>query len=488
MNVDMISKNIISILILLTIFLTSTLGVFIYQPLLATANLFSTEVEAVASTTSNTCPIEGSVWASFNNAEDKTYVEDIFYSEIVLTNDTTYTLGGERLVVAVYKSSLSTVPSYWTVLSDEYMLLPKTSLSIVNDLDLSVLPAGEYKVKVFSIQGDETALLGAVLRDTAEVDGVTLIKSTPKKSDVSILVTVNDQVYEGKPIIFKERTPLAVQIKTKNNNNLPLVGSSMLGVVTQGNVPLGTAVRIGKLDVVKLIPGGTRVTSLTDNFVEGGKYTVYAGLVSPNAFSPLVEVPVIVSESEYEGSWSYVSRIGLSNYPLQLDSDVVACISNIGSNKGRDLFSEPLGLKLTLSTEAGEIFAKKLNSLEADTDNYFIFNPQTQVSDFSLTVDLFQKRFSPEAVVSDELPSNEILTDELFLVDTIIQSFVCVEGDTCRQITAGSSNENKQAPQRPFWFYAGIVIAAALLLYIMLRRLPPEKGPSTKSRSSNELQ
>lgn len=486
----MFLQKIVPTLILLNVLLVSMLGALFLAPLEVSARLISPVTEESDSLETKTCPIEGSVWASFKNNEGNLYVEDVFYNEIELTNNSAYTFGGVRLGVGVYKSSLDTVPAYWTILPEEYLLLPNLPLSIAAEIDLSILPAGEYTIKVFSMQGDETALLGAILRDVEQTEGVTIVKSTPKKSDVSVSVTVNNQLYNGQAITLEGREPISVQIKTKNGNSLPLLGSSMLGVITQGEVPLGTAVRVDKLDGVKLIPGGTRATDLNDRFVEGGKYSVYAGLVNPNILSPLVKVKVVASESEYEGSWSYISKVGLSSYPLQVDSEVVACVNNIGANEDREQFTEPLGVEVILTAKTGESFTKKMNSIEAGTGNYFYFNPQIQVSDFDLTLNFLQKRFSAEVVEGNDY-SKETVTDELSIVDTTTLSFVCIEGESCVETIVASASVNSTndgLPQKPFLFYAAITIAAALLLFIMLRRLPPEDVITRKGVSSNELQ
>ena len=482
----MISKNIIltsTPIVLLVVML----GVITFQPHAAAA-LVTNEGAVVESEGAGVCPIVSGPRATFVNNGSTVNVENAFSGEVRLSNDTTYTFGGVKVAVAVFGPSSSEVPSYWSVLPGEYLLLPKAPLTIYPELDLSILPAGQYKVKAFAMQGDETALLGAVLRDANKTEGVTMVKSSAAKKEVSVTVAVNGKSYTKTPIALADKNSVGVVIVTKNDSALPVVSNKMLAVVTGGSVPLGSAVQADKQDSVQLIPGGSRTTKLTSGYLEGGMYTVYAALVSSDALSPVVAVPIDASESSHEGSWSYISKIGLTEYPLRANSEIVTCVNNIGLNEGREVLSEPWGVKLVLKDQAGVAFNAEQNSVEAKSGNYFIFRSGKSLADFTLTADLLRQRFSPEVAVS-ETTGIDPEGIEFYTVDTTSQTFTCVEGDMCtREVVVTETNTAPQdTPYKPYWFYLGVMAAAALLLYIMLRRLPPEERDVTKDFSEEEL-
>jgi hypothetical protein len=470
-------SSLISIITIIICFL----GVFTLDTSVLHANTNTTEPENY---NLKTCPIDNTSYVSFTGISDDTYlVDEVLNNEITLLNKTPYVFGGVKIAVAVFDSSSESLPTYWSVLPNEYTLIPNTPLFINPELDLSMISTGEYTVKVFSIQGDEIALLGAIIRDSKYTTGIKINKTSPRKTYTSVSVTVNDQIYKGQTIPFTKRgEPIDVEITTKNENDFPLLGNSMLGVITQGTVPLGTAVQVDKVDLMKLIPDGTRTTKLVDKFTHGGEYTVYAGIISPDTLSPLIAITVGSLDSKHKTNWSYVSKIGLSNYPLKPDSDVVVCLDKVfNDGKNNYLFPETLEINLILNSANGVNFNKKINTNDISSNDFFIFHPQTETSNFILTTNLLQQRFYTEYSKTTEQTNDDLnsKSDNLILVDTIRHTFECTNEKLCDNELSDYSTMNNfinGLQQKPIWFYASITLVGILLLYIILRRILLEKN------------
>lgn len=476
-------KNIVSFVSLSTI-VAITAAVVLWQ-----APVVSAQTNP---TTPNFCPIENEVSADFAGVTETYTVESEFFERIQISNFSSYTLAGVKVALAAFSSTNDTIPSFWTVLEDEYQLLPDSTIEVPVNLDLSAMPAGEYTLKVFTIQGDETAALGSVLHNAEATEGVVLVKSATKTNDVAVQVVVNEQnANDGRTINLDPGEAIDVKIETRNNNKLPLLGNSMFGVITEGEVPLGAAVRVDIIDPITLIPNGTASTEIMEPFVEGGELTVYAGSIDPTALRPLLVIPV-KTDTEGGGSWAYVSQVGLSDYPLQTDSSVVACVKYIGVEQDVDRFLELLGVQFTLSPERGEVVSKKVTTEDIDTLNYFSFQPGLNTANFDLTVDFLQERYGANFFFAEgsetEVPER---SENLLVVDIISSTYACIDSDDCQSPRPNETNNIvtvAPSDQPSFWFYAGIVIAALLLMYIMLGRLGREDSGTTNEASTDELQ
>lgn len=486
----MILQKITTTLTLSAILFFSTFGFLFVQP---------TPVAAMTDASgAQVCPITGSLSARFegNSAEVRT-VEDRLSERVVLRNISAYTLGGIRLGVGVYEAAVGATPDYWTVLPDVLTIGADDELKHQLNLDLSALPAGQYQVRVFAIQGDETAVLGAALLDDGQASSIEVVKSTPQASFVTVSLEVGGQVSQGQTLVMPDRSHLTVKAVTANKNDKPLLNNSRMDtVITQGKVPLGTAVRQSKLDSVKLVPGTARITELVDRNVEWGEYTVYAALISDNIMQPLVFAPVRIGDGKVGGKdfWPYVSKVGLSDYPLKADSEVVACIDYVGKDKTPLRFLEFMGVDFTFSDNKGEgeDATSRLVSTEVDTNNYFVYAPGKEAEDFTVKVDLLSEIIRPQ--LTEEQTSSGVRPNTLEAVNLTAQTFSCSSfgerGCVFREPTNTSIDTSlpNEGNPHPFWFYAGIIIAAALLLYIMLRRLPPESQDTGKKYNSEELQ
>lgn len=418
------------------------------------------------------CPIEGFVDIEVN--VNNLNVEDNFSQSVKLTNYSNFTLSEIKIAVAIFESDEEVVPKYWTVLKDNYQLSPNQEFDVPINLDLTALPAGEFNLKIFAIQGDETAALGTILLQGQNDNVIKIDKVSEAKSEIEVSINIEEEKrLDGK---------IYADINTVNKNNVPLFESKMLAVVTQGNIPLGTAVWLNQIDTVKLIPNGHRLKKIQDDLAISGLYTIYAGLISEGILQPLGKETVQVGEVSEDLSWSYISKIGLSDYPLKNNSEVVACVSNLGKDENYNRFIEPIALVFSLREENGKTSNQKILNTDTNNVNYFSYKVSDIFQNFELSIDLLHQRFPTNLNREGEFG----IDSNLSKISTIKHNFRCSNTEICSLTSISDGNEIKNE-QKPFWFYAGIVIAAALLLYLMLRRLEPYDDHNDHRLSKYEL-
>lgn len=475
-----------------------TMNIYNYLVLTATAiplllsivfsGLVVSPAIAQAQTDALSCPIDSALAIWLNGSEEVLEVNDFLSLSATMVNNSSYTLGGVLVGVAIYDRSEKL--SHWMVLDEERQLPPQTTIEIPVDLNLATLDAGFYKIAVYVMQGDETALLGSMLNGSIQpIKFLTIKKLSEQKAATTISISVNEEKFTGQPIVLTKVEPLTVTIVTKNESPVPLLESSMLAVLAEGEVPLGTAVREDKLDSVKLIPKGTRTTVLKDVLANGGTHTVYAALVTKGTVQPVVKVPVIVGE-ETTGAWSYISQIGLSDYPVRTDSQIVACVGTFGENSVQGRFAEPLGLTFEVEREGKILTTETIYTSDVATNNFVSYVPGMVVKDFSVKVALLQNRFHVPHVEGSEASLEQMMKESMTEIDAVSLVFQCNNEEECALQTEVAADEEFPVDQESFWFYAAIVIAAALLMYLMLRRLDPVTVDSKKDKtlSANELQ
>ncbi len=442
----------------------------------------------VGSSEATQCPIDGFAIASFNNFEE-IRIDTDFVSSLTLRNTSSYTLSGLRVGLGVFSSDSQVIPDYWFVSEGMYQLPGGGSTEVPVTIDASSLPAGEYSIRSFVMQGDEASVLGSVLRGDSD-DSVAVVKSTPKENTVNVVVSVNSNTSSGQTVTVPQNENIEVQVSTTNENTTPVINSSMVVVISQGDVPLGAAVREQVQDSIKLVPSGARQTQLIDRFTESGKYSVYAALVTKDTFQPVEYIPVQVGEGEATESWAYLSRVGLKDDVIRADNDIIGCISYLGKDAGIAGVIETLGMEVEVLDGESVVFSSEVRT-EDIQKSYITVRPGLNLETSFVSATLLQERFP--SVIGDEGVEVAQLTGEteVFLtpVQTISFNLEC-QNEDCQggpdnivpvSVPATDSTGNS------FYFYAAIVIAAALLMYLMLRRLHPEEDLSV-GKNVNELQ
>ena len=426
------------------------------------------------------CPIVGGLQVYIDTAQDPIEVSDSFVGVVEVENtDPKYHFGGVRVGLGLYTSQYAAAPVYWTVLSDTYELEPGTVRQISVQSDLAMVPAGTYFVKALIAQGDETALFSQFTADTQSM--ATLVKRTPREQDVSFELFVNGLKSIGQSIILRSEDALSLSMRSANNDLANEVVQTVLASVVQGIVPKGAAVLTELREPAVLAAQSKQQLELDAALRGDGVYTVYAGMVAADHFTPVTVAVLRVGAVEESVLLPYISAVGLSEYPLTKTSEVVACVDQTVLGATKKQFAKPVQVAFVLSRAEKELSREMIASKDLWDKKYYSFSPEWELADFTLTTELYSGPLLGEAIDDQELQK----------VAVVEQSFGCEKERTCSSFFGPVTLLHTVAPSVPGkspWFYAAIVIATSLFAYLFIRRLEPTSyDPDTRVRE-NELQ
>ena len=437
------------------------------------------------------CVIDGALSANFKNTSVYE-VDNELFTNVVVRNDSPYVLSGAHVGIGLYGSDSAVVPAYWITLADTIQLEPNSQVTVPIKADLSALPTGEYKAGVTVFQGDEMAVFGSALREGGVVKDITIDKVGEQEAPVTTTLTINDVASTGQILTIEPREPISVAITTTNDTAIPFTGVFVSAAILQGTVPLGTAVRSADTDELRLAPGRDRVTTLEDRSVEDGVYTVYAFIMEDQVAHPVVFGGVQAGEDSSSASWMYVSQLAVTDFPLQADSDVLACVQYIGEYGDSVQLHETAGVQFTLTdTDGTTLYEETVDNQNGNMQQSFIASPAISATDFTLSATLRKAEFigggfgAPDdeaaAVEETRFTDAQLITTEFNCDDSEV---LCQRTD----VTAGSDMPAGPGDTNSFWFYAGIALAASLLMYLLLRRLAPHEDETESQMQSEELQ
>ncbi len=435
------------------------------------------------------CSLDGYLAASLSGPTTVS-VESQFGDTVVIENPSNYVFSGVKTGVAFYESELDTVPSYWYVTPTERTVYPRSENPFTLDLDLGALPAGTYIVKTFAAQGDAEDVLAVALRDVTMAESVTVVKQAPQSTFLDTTVTVNGEVVNG-TLTIAEPLPLNYSLETKNNGDVPFVNANLRTVVSQGTLPAGTAVRASTNDSLKLIPGGVRTTTFTDLMVEDSSYTLYTMIESEGVVTPLQIATLNIGDVSIDRVFTYLSAVGIAD-ATEDTVKVTACVAQTETLNDGFYTPRPFGVGVNVKDEAGAVIEEQNvvigGSEYAVGNSVEVILTKKSLANRLVTVQLEEQRSYSETPLNPNDSSTNQDTLTLDVIDSLELTYDCVEGE-CSTITTLGGFIADETVQKSFWFYAGIVIAAALLLYVMLRRLSPYEDPQAKKDESNhELQ
>ena len=204
--------------------------------------------------------------------------------------------------------------------------------------------------------------------------------------------------------------------------------------------------------------------------LSGGKYTLYATIESANNFQRLYTVPVQLGEDEGDGNFMYLSGIGLNREGNQVS--VATCVDRTDGD-----ISEFYTGQFSVSLNDSQSVEFGGNAKKSDLSATFssTMSELKEGVDISIGVALdYVAPIDGEEVLSqaDQFVNEYQATDQVSIV------LECVNG-ICEEVGEGSGapvvmESTDRDYTQGFFHFAGIVIAAALLAYIMIRRLPPE--------------
>jgi hypothetical protein len=138
-----------------------------------------------------------------------------------------------------------------------------------------------------------------------------------------------------------------------------------------------------------------------------------------------------------------------------------------------------------------EIFSNKVSNLDGNLAMFFSQKIGMTGEAVKITASLLEDTTGSLMYAGDEPAEVEMLPmDYLAPTQTIELTLTCSENSGCEADSVAATNNNyvPMGPREPFWFYAGVVIAALLLMYLMLRRLHPDDNHLNSKLSDSELQ
>lgn len=437
------------------------------------------------------CPLVGGVETRLPPGEGVVSTDGAVSLDIQLENTSDFILPGVRAGIVLFAGDQSDFPAYWYLSDQTFQLGPDGGAVARIEADVASVPAGTYTAIPFAGQGDDMNLLGLAVRNGVSSAGFTLERTGTADRLVEQSVIVNGgPMPDGStiaPVPFLE-----VSTQTENPAELPLIATDAVVAVVQGEVPLGDAIRAERTDEVRLIPQAERLTVVADVAPQSGPYSVVSAIKRGDGFAPITQLSFEI-EGQGPIAWPYLAAVGLSGDLADPETEVVACVDYVGEYAGATSLLDTVAIDFRLSTEAGETLAEARGTNEdADAGTAFTFVPALATSDATLTTTLLTERFPGNPLEPSEVPEGEEpIGLEFEPVHTITGMVSCQSEEGCADgADDGSSLSIPLMSDGPtsnqFWFYLGIVLAAALLMYIMLRRMHPESTPSPQETKGTD--
>lgn len=407
----------------------------------------------VTSESYSTCPVDGYISASIADAaiadvEETGQPLSIFFT---IHNDSeTYSYAGVSVGVALYNNTNASDPSYWSPVADDVFLLPQQQQTFNVLLDATHVSAGQYEARIGVAQGDSLTAYAASQKGT----GVPFEKSVPAVAyPFDLSLQSNSDVSIGDKASY--------QLVAENTSDAVLRDYTQHIVVARGDQPLGSAIISRVSAPVKMIPGKSETTRSATVVPTDGSYKAYAYSEKENTLLP-VAVGGFNAGEETGPSDLYLPLVGVGGLRHTDEAfSVVSCVAAVSEST-----AEVVQLEQQYSN-GGEVLSEVIEVAVGGAAEVRI--PKSDLESFDLVTNVYS------TIKSSEENAEEDHRGELF--QTINQTIEC--DSECQTRTIAETIESfaaEDAVQSTFWFYLGIVLAAALLLYLMLHRLvPPEE-------------
>lgn len=414
------------------------------------------------------CPIDNALTASFVSPRENKQATTVMRESIAIRNSSAYTMQGHTLAVAWYGQEGSL--AYFTVVADDVALAPEEQTVVPVAIDVQALLPGQYTMKPFLVPGDAVAVLGHLTMGKAG-PGTLFFKAGEAVPTITLELLVNGTSPQSTQVAPGQA--LTVSALTTNTASTPLLNGKTVVALSQGNIPLGEAVRISVADSIKLFPGSKRTTSLFEPFVGTGPHTLTAGVFIPNVAQPIIAQSFQVGEGTDTRSFSYLSALGIGSYSDEMGVPVVACVEDTNTDRSRG--GEALEIRV-------DDYIQQIDTLPRDAAGATFTLPQVS-GEAAVTIALLSPR--ERARASSQSEAEALANDGLVPVQTISFMPQCERFDICISQLADSAGDFVHEPlfKTSVWFYLGIMLAALLLQLVILQRLPSrsaKKVPMTK--------
>ncbi len=441
------------------------------------------------------CPITGIINADFYQTGDALEVENILSERIVVKNYTTYSFSEIRVALAAIPTNGARQDVFLSILPDKLQLVPGSVVSLQPDIDLSYLPAGEYLLSLHVAQGSEADLLGEVLRNPDGVNNIKLLKRKPSSNILSLTTNINGEKYSGETIRLSDGRSVKVETTinhTDSNNSeyqtiemgdgkavslaaeAQVLGQDkVVSMITEGSIPLGTAVRNTS---VENLTNDTEVVSVSSHLLSFGTYSAYTAVIVSGVMMPINQSDFKIGNLngvDGGGIWMYVKQTGVSSHPLNSDSVIVSCIGVIGDIRPDHGFVSPAGMDLLLTTADGQQIELRSIAKDDNKADYFSFKPGLTAGNYTIETKFLHQPLTKSYLIGEAEGGSDsgVVLEMAWLLE---QTFQCLAEEECTDpgsfVEAADSGGTKMDNYQ-FFHYLGIVLAAVLLMYLMLRRL-----------------
>lgn len=408
------------------------------------------------------CALESPVLVSISNTETKT-ITDRLANTIVLQNVSSYHIGGLQVALGVFKGEELT---HIYVAQKDVTLEPGNSHSVIMDIDTSSLLQGEYSYRAVAVQGDISAVISNLLTKSNRSD-VPFTKETESERRLNTVVNGLKEIERGGDI--------DLEIITTNVSTAPLFEAGIDVVLTKGTIPFGTAVLTSAVDEAKLFPGSSRKTTLTSNFAKQGPHTVYVVQHIPSTLLPITKHEIQVGDLEGSSYATQLSVVGIRDVEDSKEEvEVVSCLQQLSRNEVTKQRVENVPIQIS---QTGEIpFKSEL--LFSEMKTAIVSSMPVLKNEGVTTVSLLENVQDEENRI--DFPKQEISLS----FDCDRHGEIC--GDTIVDVAVDFAQT--EPVQQSFWFYAGIVLAALLLMLLVVRRMDPQpKDHNEHEHSEHEL-
>jgi len=398
------------------------------------------------------CPLENNLIVGFRDSMELRDTDGRLADELVLINNSEYIVQGMSLAIAWYTDAGE--PSHAVILANDVALAAKEQTVYSFSTDVSTIPAGTYTMRPLLVAGDEVAVLGHIINGGVG-PGTPFSKNAAATPSLTVTTNVG-----GEAIV--PGSALSVEVITTNLSPTPILEGKVVVAISNGDIPLGEAVKTSVIDSLKLFPGSRRTTALLDPFVTSGTHAVTSLVLLPNVVQAVMSRIIIVGESTEGYSFSYLSGLGFSAHSDSLNVSAVACISETNPDIPRS------GESLELTSAD---FSQMVDTLPNDTSAVAFTLPSIS-NEAAVTLALLAPR--ERALATNQTEAEALDGDGLVPVQTISFFPECERFDICFKDLTQTAGEFIEEPafKTSIWFYLGIMLAALLLQLVILRRLP----------------
>ena len=400
------------------------------------------------------CQLDGSISTAITSTEvlDVTEVDQpVTLTFAVQNNSSEYTYGGISVGVGVYANAATDVPEYWAPVSDDIVLLPQQRQLFEVELDSEFVAAGQYNVRAAASQGGQIATIAI----SQNVPGQTFTKTAPG-------ATFPFTLQQSPESVQSVGGSAGYTLTTENTTSGVLRDYEQFIIVNRGEAPQGSAIVSQTVQSVKLIPNMAQTLSHTSVLAVPGDYSVNGFSLKQNTLLPFAYDSFKVGE-EAGPDVVFIPAVGLSG--INHTDDTLTMTSCVVSGTSSSTDVHELEYVLVFDETSTETVAAQVPVGGGLSVSY----PKTDFTTVELLANLYQ------ALPADE-EEGEAAYSRGSLMQSVTQTIACDEDCSPRSVTETlESFAAEETVQSVFWFYLGIVLAAALLLLIMLGRLTPSE-------------